>query len=59
MAYLLTAVMTGGVAAILSLFAGETFGQILFNYVVSGYFGMAVLFAASIASGRNKGDVDA
>jgi hypothetical protein len=58
MAYLLTAVMTGGVAAILSLFAGETFGQIFLNYVLYGHLCMAVLLTASIAAGRFKGDID-
>lgn len=58
MAYLLTAVMTGGVAAILSLFAGETFGQIFLNYVLYGHLGMAALLTASVAAGRFKGDID-
>lgn len=47
MAYLLTAVMTGGVAAILSLFAGDTVGQIFLNYVLYGHLGMAALLAAA------------
>jgi len=50
--------MTGGVAAILSLFAGETFGQIFLNYVLYGHLCMAVLLTASIAAGRSKGDID-
>ncbi len=58
MAYLLTAVMTGGFAAILSLLAGDTVGQIFLNYVIYGHLGMAVLLTASIAAGRLKDDAD-
>jgi hypothetical protein len=58
MAYLLTAVMTGGVAAILSLVAGDSFGQILLNYVLYGYLGMAVLMAATFASGTFRADAN-
>lgn len=50
MAYLLTAIMTGGVAAILSLFAGDTWGQIMLNYVSYGHFGMGALAAASMTA---------
>lgn len=50
MAYLLTAIMTGGVAAILSLFAGDTWGQILLNYVIYGHLGMATLVVATITA---------
>lgn len=50
MAYLLTAVMTGGVAAILSLYAGDTFGHILLNYVIYGHLGMAALVVAMITA---------
>lgn len=52
MAYLLTAIMTGGVAAILSLFAGDTFGQILLNYALYGHLGMATLLVASFTARR-------
>lgn len=52
MAYLLTAVMTGGVAAILSLFAGDTFGQIFLNYVIYGYLGLAALAVATMTARR-------
>ncbi len=52
MAYLLTAVMTGGVAAILSLFAGDTVGQIFTNYVIYGHLGMATLVVASFTARR-------
>jgi hypothetical protein len=50
MAYLLTAIMTGGVAAILSLFAGNTLGDIFMNYVIYGHLGMATLALATVAS---------
>lgn len=52
MAYLLTAVMTGGVAAILLLFAGDTVGQIFTNYVIYGQLGMATLVIASFTARR-------
>lgn len=48
MAYLLTAIMTGGVAAILSLFNGGSIGQIFWNYVLFGHLGMASLALALI-----------
>jgi len=48
MAYLLTAIMTGGVSAILSLFAGNTFVEIFWNYVIYGHLGMATLAAATV-----------
>jgi len=51
MAYLLTAVMTGGVAAILSLFQGATFGTIFWNYVIYGHLGMATLAVAAVCAG--------
>ncbi|MBB3994649.1 hypothetical protein GGR95_002297 [Sulfitobacter undariae] len=50
MAYLMTAIMTGGVAAILSLFAGESFGQIALNYVLYGHLGMAALAVATMTA---------
>jgi len=50
MAYLMTAIMTGGVAAILSLFAGDSFGQIAMNYALYGHLGMAALFTAMITA---------
>ena len=50
MAYLLTAVMTGGVAAILSLFAGDTWGQIFLNYFLYGHLGMATLVLATMTA---------
>jgi len=59
MAYLMTAIMTGGVAAILSLFAGDTLGQIFLNYVLYGHLGMGALAAAVMtahfADRRNSG----
>lgn len=50
MAYLLTAMMTGGVAAIVSLFADQTIGQIFLNYIIYGYLGMAALVAAAFTA---------
>ncbi len=50
MAYLMTAIMTGGVAAILSLFAGGTVGQIALNYVLYGHLGMGILAAAMMTA---------
>ncbi len=50
MAYLLTAVMTGGVAALLSVHAGETVGNIFVNYIIYGHLGMATLAAAMITA---------
>lgn len=50
MAYLLTAIMSGGVAAILALFAGETWGQIFLNYVIYGHLGMATLAIAQVSA---------
>ncbi|WP_298862562.1 hypothetical protein [uncultured Sulfitobacter sp.] len=58
MAYLLTAIMTGGVAAILSLFAGDTFGQVMLNYVIYGHLGMATLIVASITARRFDRNTD-
>ncbi len=52
MAYLLTAVMTGGIAAILSLFAGDSWGQIFLNYVLYGNLGMAALVIAMMSARR-------
>lgn len=48
MAYLFTAIMTGGVSAILTLYSGGTFGQILINYVIYGHLGMAALALATV-----------
>lgn len=50
MAYLLTAVMTGGVAAMLSLFAGDTWGQTFLNYVIYGHLGIATLVVATLTA---------
>jgi hypothetical protein len=50
MAYLLTAIMTGGVAVILSLFAGNSLGQIFLNYVIYGNLGIAAMAVASITA---------
>ncbi len=50
MAYLMTAVMSGGVAAILSLFNGGTLGEMLWNYVLFGHLGMATLAVAYITA---------
>ncbi|KIN72149.1 hypothetical protein [Sulfitobacter guttiformis] len=52
MAYLLTAVMTGGVAALMSLFEGHAIGQIALNYIVYGHLGMATLVLATVAARR-------
>ncbi|UWR21002.1 hypothetical protein [Sulfitobacter sp. S190] len=49
MAYLLTAITTGGVAAILSLLAGAGAGEIFLNYVIYGHLGMAVMATALLA----------
>ena len=50
MAYLLTAIMTGGVAALLSLATGAGIWQILWNYVFYGHLGMATLALAVVAN---------
>ena len=50
MAYLLTAIMTGGVAAILTLFSGGSCGQIFLSYVLYGNLGMLILGAASMTA---------
>jgi hypothetical protein len=50
MAYLLTAIMTGGVAAILTLFSGGSWGQIFLSYVLYGNLGMVILAAASMTA---------
>ena len=50
MAYLLTAVMTGGASALLSLLNGGSFTDILWNYVVFGHLGIAVLALAVVMS---------
>ncbi|MEH6646234.1 hypothetical protein [Sulfitobacter sp.] len=50
MAYILTAIMSGGIAAILALFAGETWGQIFFSYVIYGHLGIATLAVAQMAA---------
>jgi|Cruoilmetagenom7_1024161.scaffolds.fasta_scaffold00134_50 hypothetical protein len=50
MAYILTAIMSGGVAAILALYAGETWGQIFFSYVIYGHLGIATLAIAQMAA---------
>lgn len=50
MAYLMTAVMTGGVSAILSLFQGGSIGEIFWNYILFGHLGMAVLALAVLAT---------
>ncbi|QUJ77442.1 hypothetical protein KDD17_05445 [Sulfitobacter albidus] len=50
MAYLMTAMMTGGVAAIIALFSGAGIWSILWNYVIFGHLGMATLAFAMIAS---------
>ncbi|MEQ6247782.1 hypothetical protein ABMC89_02705 [Sulfitobacter sp. HNIBRBA3233] len=50
MAYLLTAIMTGGVAAVISLLTGGSFGETLWNYVLFGHLGMAALACAVICN---------
>lgn len=52
MAYLFTAIMTGGVSAILTLYAGGSTGEILLNYVLYGHLGMAALGFASLTFAR-------
>lgn len=49
MAYMLTAIMTGGVAAIISLLTGSGAWQIILNYVLYGHLGMLTLALAMIA----------
>lgn len=51
MAYLLSAVMTGGVSALLSLLKGGSLSDILWNYVVFGHLGIATLALAVVMSG--------
>jgi hypothetical protein len=56
-AYLLTAVMTGGVSALLSLLKGGSLADILWDYVIFGHLGMATLALAMVMSsmkGRSK-----
>ena len=48
MAYLLTAIMTGGASALLSFSNGGSFGEILWNYVLFGHLGMGALAAAVV-----------
>ncbi len=48
MAYLLTAVMTGGVSALLSLIMGGSLSDILWNYVVFGHLGIVMLALAVV-----------
>lgn len=59
MAYLITAIMTGGVSALISALTGGSLGQIAWNYVLFGHMGMATLalavIAGSIIDGRQKG----
>ncbi|WP_299559607.1 hypothetical protein [uncultured Sulfitobacter sp.] len=50
MAYLLTAIMTGCVAAMISIFTGGGFMQVLWNYILFGHLGMATLALATVAS---------
>ncbi|WP_299414616.1 hypothetical protein [uncultured Sulfitobacter sp.] len=63
MAYLMTAIMTGGVSALLSAFNGGTLGDIFWNYVVFGHMGMATLalaiVTASLLDRRSKGEPSA
>lgn len=59
MAYLMTAIMTGGVSALLSAFTGGGLGDIFWNYVVFGHMGMATLALAVLATSvidRNQTD---
>lgn len=48
MAYLLTAIMTGSVSALLSMFSGGTLAEIVWNYVIYGHLGMAALAFATV-----------
>ncbi len=50
MAYLLTAIMTGGVAALSSFFTGGGLPQIAWNYVLFGHLGMVAMALAIAAS---------
>ena len=49
MAYLFTAIMTGGISAILTLYSGGAIGQVLWNYLVYGHLGMAALAFATVS----------
>ncbi len=48
MAYMITAIMTGGVAALISLLTGGGFLQVIWNYMLYGHLGMATLALAVI-----------
>ncbi len=50
MAYLLTAIMTGGVSALLSFSNGGSFGEVLWSYVLFGHLGMGALAAAVVVT---------
>jgi hypothetical protein len=50
MAYLITAIMAGGVSALLSAFSGGSFSDIAINYILFGHMGMATLALAAITT---------
>lgn len=50
MAYILTAIMTGGVGAIVSLLTGSGAWQVIWHYVLYGHLGMLTLALAMIAT---------
>ncbi|MGB5865060.1 MAG: hypothetical protein WBG95_12265 [Sulfitobacter sp.] len=56
MAYLMTAIATGGVAALITFFTGGSIGQVAWNYVLYGHMGMLVLLLAAIASSKYYGE---
>lgn len=55
MAYLLTAIATGGVAALITFITGGSIGQAAWHYVLYGHMGMLVLLLAVLASSRYYG----
>ncbi len=50
MAYMLTAIMTGGVAALSSFFTGAGFPEVAWNYVLFGHLGMITMAIAIAAT---------
>ncbi len=50
MAYMLTAIMSGGVAALISFFTGSALSQVAWNYVLFGHLGMTTLALAIVAA---------
>ncbi|MEP1767633.1 MAG: hypothetical protein ABJJ53_13465 [Sulfitobacter sp.] len=50
MAYILTAIMTGGVSALLCALTGGSLSEIFWNYVLFGHLGIVTLALAVLAS---------